>query len=122
MNRMVIAYAYIWIFCRECHTESAILVKSVAESFTAKCSACGSNELVHIMSRFAYHKSMKTIHEEAGEPRMFSRPDYYKDPRNIGRWTEKRFKEMGLEMPTTIREEIQAAREGELPASLKGQL
>ena len=94
----------------------------MAESFAAKCSACGSNELVCVISQFAYHKSMKTIHEEAGEPQMVSSPDYYRDPRNIGRWTEKRFKDMGLEMPTEIREEIQAARDGELPVSLKGQL
>ena len=109
-------------FCQECYTKSSILVKSMAESFTANCPACSSNELVRVISRFAYHKPMKTIHEEAGEPQMFSSPDYYKDPRNIGRWTEKRFKEMGLEMPTKIKGEIQAAREGELPASLKEQL
>jgi hypothetical protein len=65
---------------------------------------------------------MQTIHEEAGEPTMFPGPEYYKDPRNIGRWTEKRFKEMGMEMPTEIKEEIQAAREGELPESLKEKL
>ena len=50
---------------------------------------------------------------------MFPGSDYYKDPRNIGRWTEKRFKDMGMEMPAEIQQEIQAAREGELPGSLK---
>ncbi|GAI46471.1 unnamed protein product [marine sediment metagenome] len=65
---------------------------------------------------------MKTIHEEAGEPQMFPSLDYYKDPRNIGRWTEKRFKEPGLDMPPQIQEEIKAAREGELPKSLKEKL
>jgi hypothetical protein len=71
------------------------------------------------MSTFAYHKSVGSIHEEAGEPSLLSKPDFYKDPRNIGRWTEKRFKEMGLDMPPELKEEIQAAREGELPDSLK---
>ena len=101
---------------------SGILVRSVAESFIAKSPACGSSDLVRAISGFAYHKSMKTIHEEAGEPQMFPSPDYYKDPRNIGRWTEKRFKESGLEMPAEIQQEIQAAREGELPKSLKDKL
>ena len=45
--------------------------------------------------------------------------DYYKDPRNIGRWVEKRFKEMGEEIPQQIQDKIQAAREGELPEPLK---
>ena len=105
--------------CQECQTKSSILVKNMAESFVVKCPACGSNELVRIISTFAYHKSMKTVHEEAGEPQMVSSPDYYKDPRNIGRWTEKRFKELGLDMPPQLQQEIQAARDGEMPKSVK---
>ena len=62
---------------------------------------------------------MKTIHEETGEPQMLPSPDYYKDPRNIGRWAEKRVKEMGLEMPPPVQEMIQAAREGEMPPPVK---
>lgn len=50
---------------------------------------------------------------------MYPSLDYYKDPRNIGRWAEKRFKDMGIEMPDEIRQKIQAAREGELPEPLK---
>ena len=44
--------------------------------------------------------------------------DFYKDPRNIGRWTEKKFKDMGVDMPSELKQEIDAAREGELPESL----
>ena len=62
---------------------------------------------------------MKTIHEESGEPTMHSPPEFYKDPRNIGRWTEKRFQDMGMELPDSVKETIQAAREGELPEPLK---
>ena len=104
--------------CPKCHRKSSILVKNIAESFTPRCPSCGSNELVRVITSFAYHKSTKTIWEESGEPQMFPSPDYYNDPRNIGRWTEKRFKELGLEVPA----QIQAAREGELPQSLKERL
>ena len=45
--------------------------------------------------------------------------DYYKDPRNIGRWVEKKFQDMGQELPSQIQERIQAAREGVLPEPLK---
>jgi len=45
--------------------------------------------------------------------------DYYQRPENIGRWTEKKFNEMGQELPPQIKEQIQAAREGELPEPLK---
>jgi hypothetical protein len=50
---------------------------------------------------------------------MFPSLDDYKDPRNIGRWTEKRAKELGLEMPAPVEEMIQAARQGDLPNSVK---
>lgn len=108
--------------CQKCHTKTSVLVKSVTAPFTAQCSACGSSELVRIVSSFAYHKSMQTIWEESGEPQRSPGPDYYKDPRNIGRGTEKRFKELGLDIPPQIEEQIQAAREGELPKSLKDKL
>ncbi len=72
------------------------------------------------MSTFAYHKSVKDIHEESGEPSMESGPDFYKDPRNIGRWTEKKFADMGVDVPPEIKEEIDAARDGQLPDSLTG--
>ena len=75
--------------------------------------------MVRTISSFAHHKSIKTVWEESGEPTMSPSPDYYQDPRNIGRWAEKRFKEMGIEMPASLQEKIQAAREGELPEALK---
>ena len=108
--------------CQKCHTKTNVFVKNISVSFTPVCSVCGSKDLIRTVSRFAYHKSIETIHEEAGEPRLSPGPDYYKDPRNIGRWTEKKFEEMGKEMPAELKGEIQAAREGELPKELKEKL
>ncbi|MFC2003414.1 FmdB family zinc ribbon protein [Chloroflexota bacterium] len=108
--------------CQKCHTKTNVLVKSVNAPLAAQCSACDSSDLVRCVSRFAYHKSLQTVWEESGEPQRSPSPDYYKDPRNIGRSTEKRFKELGLDMPQQIKGEIQAAREGELPKSLKEKL
>jgi len=72
-----------------------------------------------VISTFSYHKSFEPIYKESGESGKFQSPDYYKDPRNIGRWAEKKFKDMGMEMPSEIQQEIQAAREGELPEPVK---
>jgi hypothetical protein len=71
------------------------------------------------VSGFAYHKSLKTVWEESGEPTLNPSPDYYKDPQNIGRWVEKKFQDIGQELPSQIQEKIQAAREGVLPEPLK---
>ena len=105
--------------CQACRARSSHFVRSMGQSLSQVCPACGSTDLIRVISSFAYHKSMKTIHEESGEPSMHPSPDYYKDPRNIGRWAEKRFQELGMEMPGKVQEMIQAAREGELPEPVK---
>jgi hypothetical protein len=71
------------------------------------------------MSTFAYHRSVQDVHESSGPPSMVSDLGFYSDPRNIGRWTEKKFAEMGMEVPSEVREEISAARDGQLPAELE---
>ena len=105
--------------CQNCHKKQSFLVRDISIAFTPECSFCGSNNLSRAVSGFAYHKSMKTVWEESGEPTTHPGEDYYKDPRNIGRWAEKRFREMGEEMPPQLQEKIQAAREGVLPEPLK---
>ncbi len=105
--------------CAACGKKSSLLIKRSLAFSEPKCAICGSSNVKRIVSTFAFHKSIKTIHEESGEPSMYPSPDYYKDPRNIGRWVEKRFADMGMELPSEIQQKIQAAREGELPEPLK---
>jgi hypothetical protein len=47
-----------------------------------------------------------------------SSPDFYSDPRNIGRNVEESFSRFGVEMPNSVRESIDAARQGEMPKGL----
>ncbi|MBM3149242.1 MAG: hypothetical protein FJ022_02225 [Chloroflexi bacterium] len=106
-------------YCPSCRKKSSVFTRAVVPSLAPRCTACGSGDLVRLVSSFAYHKSIQTIHEESGEPTLHPSPDYYKDPRNIGRWVEKRFTDMGMELPGEIQQKIQAAREGEMPEPLK---
>jgi len=105
--------------CQDCRKKTSILVRDISASFTPRCSFCGGTNLSRTISSFAHHKALKTVWEESGEPSLYPSADYYKDPRNIGRWVEKKFGEMGEEVPQQIQEKIQAAREGELPEPLK---
>jgi hypothetical protein len=69
------------------------------------------------MSAFAYRRSESSVMADLGsEPK---RLEDYKDPRQIGRWTERKFKEAGIEMPAEARKMIDAAREGEFPDPVK---
>lgn len=105
--------------CGRCGRKSSFLVRSFSQPLYPVCSECQSTDMTRIIGGFAYHRSMQTIHEESGAPSSHNSPDYYKDPRNIGRWAEKKFSDMGMEMPGSLQEKIQAAREGELPESMK---
>ena len=105
--------------CNLCQKLTSILAKSVSQRQVPPCPACGSRDMVQVISSFAYHKSEATRRQEAGEPSLHQGLDYYKDPRNIGRWTEKRFRELGVEMPRQAQEMIAAARDGELPEPVK---
>jgi putative FmdB family regulatory protein len=105
--------------CQNCHRRVCFLVRDISAPFAPKCSSCGSTHLSRVISGFAYHKSLETVWEESGESTVRPGDDYYKDPQNIGRWVEKKFQDMGQELPSQIQEKIQAAREGVLPEPLK---
>jgi len=97
----------------------SFLIRDDSVPFAAKCSSCGNTDLSRVISGFSYHRSLKTVWEESGDPTMHPSDDYYRDPRNIGRWVEKKFQDMGQEIPSQIQEKIRAAREGVLPEPLK---
>jgi putative FmdB family regulatory protein len=103
--------------CRKCGRLTSVFVRSVSSPVEARCKACGSGELERAVSAFAYHRSESTVLEDyGGEPK---RLEDYKDPRQIGRWTERKFKEFGIDMPDETKEMIDAAREGEFPEPVK---
>jgi putative FmdB family regulatory protein len=105
--------------CQRCHRRLSFLVRDVSAPFAPECSSCGNASLSRVISGFAYHKSLKTVWDESGEPTLHPSDDYYRDPRNIGRWVEKKFQDTGQELPPQIQKKIQAAREGVLPEPLK---
>ena len=104
--------------CLTCGGVSSMFTRSVNEQVTPACEHCEGKELQKLVSSFAHHKSLKTIHEESGPPPGYPAPDYYKDPRNIGRYVEDSFRSHGLDVPEKVKERIKAAREGELPKGM----
>ena len=100
--------------CSDCGRLTSVFTKSMDAALKPSCSHCGSKKLARALSKFAVRKSEQRILEEHGaEPRGL---DDYKDPRQIGRWAERKFAEYGMDLPDQAREMIDAAREGEFPA------
>jgi putative FmdB family regulatory protein len=117
--------------CNQCGQIASFFVRSVGDPLSPSCPDCGSADLERCISRFAVHKTTAAVWEESGQPSMFPKdPGYYRDPRNIGRHTEQRLKQLGIDMDSEeyrdtfagVKETIAAAREGELPKTLKDQL
>ena len=103
--------------CRDCGRLSSVFTKSIGAPYDARCQHCGSPNLERAVSGFAYHRSEQAILEDYGaEPK---RLEDYKDPRQIGRWAERKFDEFGVDMPQEARDMIDAAREGEFPEPVK---
>jgi len=102
--------------CRACSRLTSQFVRNTANETAPACRHCGG-KTARALSRFAYHKSESRVLEEHGAmPRGI---DDYKDPRQIGRWVEKKFDDYGMELPGEAREMIDAAREGEFPDPVK---
>ena len=103
--------------CRKCGRLTSVFLRSAGAATDARCKACGSKRLERAISAFAYRRSESSVLAEYGsEPK---RLEDYKDPRQIGRWTERKFREMGVDVPREAREMIDAAREGDFPDPVK---
>jgi putative FmdB family regulatory protein len=100
--------------CQDCGRKSSVFVRTASAAAEPACSHCGGRHTERVMSAFAYHRSEQTRLEQTEEPALYNSPEYYKDPRNIGRWAEKRMDEMGMEMPDQVKDMIGKAREGEV--------
>ena len=103
--------------CADCERLTSVLTRTVDSKVDAECKHCGSKKLQKVLSKFAVHRSEGDVIRDFGsEPR---RIEDYKDPRQIGRWAERKFDEFGMDMPQEARQMIDAAREGDFPDPVK---
>ena len=105
--------------CQDCGRLTSVFVRSAGATPEPSCEVCGSKRLERAPARFAYHRSEQRVLEDYGVPGANARVEDYKDPRQIGRWVEQRFDQMGMELPSEARRMIDAAREGDFPEPVK---
>ena len=105
--------------CDDCAKLTSVFVRSVTSEVSPRCDHCGGASLKRAVSRVSIGRTESQIMEQYGMPEPGQGVDAYKDPRQIGRWVEKRFDEMGMELPSEARTMIDAAREGEFPEPVK---
>lgn len=109
--------------CDACGAITTVFTRSISQPVEdPTCSSCHSHAVRRTVSTFAHHLTSAGVHERSGPPPAYPSLDYYKDPRNIGRHVEESFRKFGMDVPESIREKVQAAREGELPQELHSEL
>ena len=104
--------------CGFCGRRTSVFLRTMSEPENPACEHCSSMSTSRVISKFAVTKSMATVWEDSGPASGLGDDDYYKDPRNIGRWTEQRLEELGVDMPTEARDMIDAARDGTMPSPI----
>ena len=105
--------------CQKCDHVQEQFHRSLDNAKVPDCETCEGGPMQRVISRFATPKTESQVLEQYGSPGPGAGPDAYRDPRQIGRWAEERFDQMGVEMPAEAKQMIDAAREGELPAPVK---
>ena len=98
--------------CGACNEVSTVFVRSARAEVRPTCEHCGSKKMKRLMSRLSRVKNDQQVMDELGMP---AEGGSIEDPRQIGRWVEKRFEDYGMDVPSETREMIDAARDGELP-------
>ncbi|MCH8988370.1 MAG: zinc ribbon domain-containing protein [Chloroflexi bacterium] len=104
--------------CQACTKLSSFFLKSINSELEPVCSHCQSKDMERRMSSFAMGKTVASVHESFAPGSERRSPEYYSDPRNIGRGVEAAFSKYGMEMPRSVRDNIDAARSGETPKGL----
>ncbi len=102
--------------CSKCSQRTSVFVRTVSSPVETVCPSCGCKELNRLITSFGISKSIGDVHSAYSNP---NDPGYYNDARNIGRSTEDKFAQMGMEMPSQVRDMIDGARDGQMPGSVK---
>ena len=104
--------------CEMCEGMSSIFTKTINTEIVPVCVHCQGTQMCRVLSTFAMGKSGQPAQESSSSEAGRLPSDYYRDPRNIGRHVEDSFAKHGVDLPESVRDTIQAAREGHLPKEL----
>ena len=99
--------------CNQCKKEFQRLFLNAKEISEVKCKFCKSNNITKLLSSFCVHQTEESrlANFDPSKPR---REDFYKDSRNIGLWTKKRMKQLGVNLGSKVDEIVEKGRTGKI--------
>jgi putative FmdB family regulatory protein len=97
--------------CNHCKKEFNHLMLNPKEK--VKCKFCNSSNLTKLLSSFCVHQTEESRLKNFDSSKSRG-DDFYKDSRNIGLWTKKRMKEMGVNLGSQLDEIVEKGRTGKI--------
>ena len=99
--------------CKRCKREFSELLLRISDSRPIQCKFCQSKNVTRLLSSFSYHQTenSRLADFDTSKPRS---EGFYKDSRNVGLWTRKRMKELGVDLGPKMDEIVEKGRTGKI--------
>jgi hypothetical protein len=97
---------------------SSFFTRAISQPLQPEWRRCQGRDMHRRISSVVVGKTARSAHGKYPSSSVVPPSDYSSDPRNIGRRVGESFARYGMEMPGSVREVIEAAREGDLPKGL----
>lgn len=94
--------------CGACGRKSSFFTRSISDRVEAVCPQCSSRDMRRVISAVSFRTASSGAPDDS----------YYRDPSNIGRHAEESFERFGMDMPESVHETIENARQGVMPEEL----
>lgn len=109
--------------CKDCGRKISVFWRSLSEvgRKLPRCSRCGSNELVRLVSRVAVLHSEESQLESMADPSAFGDLDE-NDPKSIGRWMRRMSREMGEDLGDEFGEVVDRLEAGDSPEDIEASM
>jgi putative FmdB family regulatory protein len=99
--------------CNRCKKEFNQLFLNQKEIDNPRCKFCNSRNVTKLLSSFSVHQTEESrlTSFDTSKPRG---DDFYKDSRNIGLWSKKRMRELGVDLGPKMDEIVERGRTGKI--------
>lgn len=106
--------------CQDCRRRVSVMWRtfSEAETGTARCPRCGSQNLARLVSKVRVIRSEESRLEDLADPGNLGDLDE-NDPRSVARWMRKMSDEVGEDMGPEFEEVVDRLEAGESPDEIE---
>ncbi len=99
--------------CNQCKKEFSLLFLNTKDAGEIECKFCKSTNLTRLLSSFRVHQTEESRLKDFDTSKP-KKDDFYKDSRNIGLWTKKRMRELGVDLGSKMDEIVEKGRTGRI--------